>query len=138
MPLVHEKTMVISEAHLDSYGHLNHARYLELFEQARWDLITERGFGVETIRKTNTGPVILEANLKFLRELNARETIVIRSEMVSHERKVGKLAQQMLKSDGGGPACEALFTFGLFDLERRKLIEPTPAWAYAIGLTDGP
>jgi acyl-CoA thioester hydrolase len=136
MPFVHEKTIVISEAHLDSYGHLNHGRYLELFEQARWDLITERGFGIETIQKTNTGPVILEANLKFLRELNARETIVIRTEMVSHERKVGKLAQQMLKSDGGGPACEALFTFGLFDLERRKLIEPTPAWAYAIGLTD--
>jgi acyl-CoA thioester hydrolase len=137
MPVVHEKTIVISEAHLDSYGHLNHARYLELFEQARWDFITERGFGLETIRKTNTGPVILEVNLKFLRELNARETIVIRSEMVSHERKVGKIAQQMLKSDGGGSACDALITFGLFDLERRKLIEPTPAWAYAIGLTDG-
>ena len=35
-------------------------------------------------------------------------------------------------------ACEAIVTFGLFDLERRKLIEPTPAWRYAIGLDTAP
>ena len=44
MAKVFEKSIVISEAHLDSFGHLNNARYLELFEQARWDLITEGGF----------------------------------------------------------------------------------------------
>ena len=60
MPLIHEKPIAISEAHLDSFGHLNHARYFELFEQARWDIITERGFGIETINRTKTGPVILE------------------------------------------------------------------------------
>lgn len=69
MALTHEKSMLISEAHLDSFGHLNNARYLELFEQARWDLITERGFGIDTIRQTGTGPVILEVSVRFLREL---------------------------------------------------------------------
>src|SRR5579864_8644527 len=43
MPLVHDKTITIGESQLDSFGHLNNARYLELFEQARWDVITERG-----------------------------------------------------------------------------------------------
>ncbi len=134
MATVHEKTILISEAHLDSFGHLNNARYHELFEQARWDLISSRGFGIETIRRTNTGPVILEVNVKFLRELAPRETIVIRSELISYERKIGKLRQQMLKPDGD-VACEAIYTFALFDLERRKLIDPSPAWAYAVGLT---
>src|SRR3954470_11231672 len=98
--MVHEKTFVISEAHLDSFGHLNNARYLELFEQARWDLITERGYGMETILRARAGPTILEVNLRFLRELKPRETIVIRSELVSYERKVGKMRQQMLQADG--------------------------------------
>jgi thioesterase-3 len=133
MPYVHEKTIVISEAHLDSFGHVNNARYLELLEQARWDLITERGFGIEVIRSSRTGPTILEINLRFLRELGAREDVLIRTEMLSYERKVGKLRQQMVKRDGS-LACEAIFTIGLFDLERRRLIEPTPAWSYAIGL----
>ena len=134
MAPIHEKTIVISEAHLDSFGHLNHARYLELFEQARWDLITERGFGIDVIRRTKTGPTMLEVNLKFLRELAPRETVVIRSELVSYERKIGKMRQWMVKADGE-TACDGLFTFGLFDVERRKLIDPSPEWARAVGLT---
>jgi acyl-CoA thioester hydrolase len=131
---LHEKTVAISEAHLDSFGHLNNARYLELFEQARWDLITERGFGIDVIRTTLTGPTILEVTLKFLRELSARETVVIHSDLISYERKIGKFRQQMIKADGN-VACEAVFTFGLFDLRQRRLVDPTPAWAHAVGLT---
>ena len=135
MAFVHEKSIVISEAHLDSFGHMNNARYMELFEQARWDLITLRGFGIDTIRRTKTGPVVLEISVRFLRELAPREPIVIRSEMVSYERRVGKLRQWMVRADGD-VACDSIFTFGLFDLERRKLIEPTPEWAYAVGITE--
>ena len=133
MAFTQEKTIQISEAHLDSFGHLNHARYFELFEQSRWDIITERGFGIDVIRRTKTGPVILEASAKFLRELAPRETIIIRSELISYERKIGKMRQRMIKEDGD-VACEATFTFGLFDIERRRLIDPTPEWAYAVGL----
>jgi YbgC/YbaW family acyl-CoA thioester hydrolase len=133
--MVHEKTVLISEAHLDSFGHLNNARYFELLEQARWDLITERGFGIDTIRRTSTGPVVLEVQLRFRHELSPRERIVIRSELASYEGKVGTIRQEMIKPDGT-VAAEALFTFGLFDMKRRKLIEPTPAWAYAVGLTE--
>ena len=132
MAIVFDKTILISEAHLDSFGHVNNARYFELLEQARWDLITERGFGIETIRRTRTGPTILEINVRFLRELRARDVVVIRTEMISYERKIGKLRQQMLKGDD--VACEAIFTIGLFDVEKRRLIEPTPEWAFAVGL----
>jgi YbgC/YbaW family acyl-CoA thioester hydrolase len=135
MATPHEKTFVISEAHLDSFGHLNNARYLELFEQARWDLITERGFGIDMVRQTKTGPTILQIEIRFMRELSPRDVVVIRTEMLSYERKIGKLRQQIIKADAT-VACEAVFTIGLFDLERRKLIEPTPAWLRAIGLAD--
>lgn len=133
MPLIHEKPIAISESHVDSFGHLNHARYFELFEQARWDIITERGFGIETINQTKTGPVILEVNVRFMRELAPREAVVIRSELISYERKVGKFRQQIVKADGG-VACDAVFSFGLFDLERRKLVDPSPEWAHAVGI----
>ena len=79
MPFIHEKTIVISEAHLDSFGHVNNARYLELLEMARWDLITGRGFGIEKIRASRTGPTILEINIRFLRELSPRDEVVLRS-----------------------------------------------------------
>jgi acyl-CoA thioester hydrolase len=134
---VYEKRILISESHLDSFGHLNHARYLELLEQARWDLITERGFGIDVIRRTRTGPVILEVTIKYMRELGPREPVVIRSELLTYEGKVGTFRQQMVKEDGA-LACEAIFSFGLFDLERRKLIDPTLAWQFALGADVAP
>jgi acyl-CoA thioester hydrolase len=137
MPFVHEKTVIISEAHLDSFGHMNNARYLEIFEQARWDLITERGFGIDTIRRTKTGPTILEVTIKFLRELGPRDVVVVRSTLLSYERKAGRMQQQMLKG-GQDLACDAIFTFGLFDVEQRRLVEPSPAWAHAVGLDAPP
>jgi acyl-CoA thioester hydrolase len=98
-------------------------------------VITERGFGIDTIRRTKTGPVILEVTLKFVGELFPRDVVVIRSTMLAYERKVGKMSQQMLKG-GTDLVCEAVFTFGLFDIEKRRLIEPTPEWAHAVGLDE--
>ena len=137
MATIHEKAILVSESHLDSFGHLNNARYLELFEQARWDLITERGFGIDVIRKTGTGPTILGVEMRFQRELSPRDAVVIRTELVDYNGRVGRMRQQMIKADGS-VACDALFTFGLFDVQRRKLVEPTSAWAYAVGAETEP
>jgi hypothetical protein len=51
---------------------------------------------------------------------------------VSYERKVGRMRQVIVKADGT-PACEAIFAFGLFHLDERKLIAPTPEWSRAVG-----
>lgn len=125
----------VKEQHVDSYGHMNNATYLVLFEEARWEHITARGFGFSDIHRAQKGPVILEVNLKFMKELKLRENITITTEMLSYKGKIGQLKQTMLNSKGE-LACEALFTVGLFDIAQRKLIEPTPEWKKAVGLED--
>ena len=47
--------------------------------------------------------------------------------------RIARMRQQMIKSDGA-VACDATFTFGLFDMGRRRLIDPTPEWAHAVGV----
>src|SRR5690606_9893424 len=121
--------------HIDTLGHVNNATYLALLEEARWDLITRRGFGLKEIQETQTGPVILEVNLKFLKEIRLRETIKITTELTSYEGRVGIMVQKMIKPDGE-LAAEAKFTFGLFDLKARKLIPPTPQWKQAVGFDE--
>ena len=122
----------ILETHLDFFGHVNNAVYLQLFEEARWEAITERGFGVDTIRRLQQGPVILSVELKFLKELRLREEIVIQTDFLAYEGKVGRLLQKMINAKGE-VACEAVFVFGLFDLQARKLLEPTREWRKACG-----
>lgn len=129
----HQYTLVIREFHLDSFGHVNHAKYLELFEEARWDLVTGRGYGYAEVQKTRLGPVILEAKLRYQKELRLRETVTITTQLLDYSSRVGTLAHEALTSLGQ-PACVAEVKFGLFDLEKRKLISPTPEFRRAIGL----
>lgn len=125
--------ITIKEHHVDSLGHMNNATYLALYEEARWEAITHKGFGFKEIQLTQQGPVILEVNLKFIREVRLREKLTITLELVSYQGKIGQMKQQMVKEDGT-LASEAIFTFGLFDMKLRKLIEPTDQWKKAVGL----
>ncbi len=123
--------VLIRESHLDSYGHVNNATYLTLFEEARWELITQKGYGYHRVHETGLGPVILEIQLRFMRELKLRENIKITLHLVSYEGKIAKVKQQMIKPNGE-VAAELLATVGLFDLKARKLISPTEEWLKAV------
>lgn len=134
MNTVFEYEVLIQEFHLDSFGHVNNAAYVELYEEARWDFITKNGFGLDYIKQHQVGPVILDLKVRFKRELLNREKIKITSktlEIVSP--KIMVLEQQMLKPDGK-VASEATFTIGFFDMKNRKLIDAGPEWLKAIGL----
>jgi YbgC/YbaW family acyl-CoA thioester hydrolase len=125
--------ITILETHIDFMGHMNNATYLQIFEEARWDFVTQRGYGFQKIQETKQGPIILDVALKFLKEVRLREKIKVTMELVDYSGKVGHIRQQMLKADGT-VAAEAVFAFGLFDMKARKLLEPTPEWKRAVGL----
>lgn len=125
--------MTILEHHLDTFGHVNNARYIEIFEQARWDLITKNGFGLKEVLEKKIGPVILELKCRFAREVRLREKIRVETTLLSYEKKIGKLSQKMFNSKNV-VASEAEFTIALWDTVARKLITPTPEWMKAIGL----
>lgn len=131
----HLYEITIHERHLDTFGHVNNATYLELLEEARWDIITRNGFGLEEIRRRQQGPTILEIKLKFQREIKNRERITIKSWTDSYVGKVCKFTQQML-NERGEVSCEATFVLALFDLQARKLLQPTPEWRRALGLPE--
>lgn len=136
MPEVHRYTRQIHETDLDLFGHVNNAAYLSILEEARWDLITRRGYGLNRILELRQGPTILEIDIKYLRELTNRESVTIETVLVDYPSKVGHMRQTILKADGAA-ASEATLTFGLFDLRARKLIVPTPEWAQAVGIESG-
>ncbi len=130
---IHDYELLIHEQHLDTFGHVNNAAYLQILEEARWDLITRNGYGLEEIRKHGIGPVVLEVQLRFRRELRNRQRVRIRSWVEGYSGKVGQFTQHILDEEEQ-VCCEASFTVGLFDLAARRLVPPTPEWLTALGL----
>ncbi|MFP5492223.1 MAG: acyl-CoA thioesterase [Bacteriovoracia bacterium] len=122
----------VKEFHLDTFGHVNNAMYLVLYEEARWDFITTNGFGLDRIKADKMGPVIIEAQVKFKRELVNREWINIQSRPGEVNGKLMEINQQIVRPDGK-VASEAKFLVGFMDLKERKLIVPPQDWLKACG-----
>ena len=131
---IHEYSVKILEDHLDTFGHVNNAVYLQLFEEARWDIIATRGYGLEKIHAMQIGPTILEINIKFRREIRNREMVKIRTWAIKQTPKIITL-RQVIINQSGAEACVAEFAIGLFDMKLRKLINSTPEWLAALGMS---
>lgn len=132
LPIPHRYQFFVKESHLDTFGHVNHATYLQLLEEARWEMITERQYGLERIHETKIGPIILEAHIRYLRELKLRQKISIETSFSNLSRKIALIHQRMLDEEGR-VCAEAEFKMGLLDLSIRKLIPATQEWITAMG-----
>jgi thioesterase III len=116
----------IREGQLDVFGHVNNAIYLELFEEARWEILTQRGYGLDQMLETDEGIVVLRADVKFLRELRNRDQIAIDMMVNKVTGKLCTLKQTMRKGDK--VCAEATFLMGFWDMQGRKLMLPTEKW----------
>lgn len=142
----YEKTIL--EHHLDTLGHVNNSKYLEIFEEARWDLSTKAGFGLKTFQKIKKGPIVLSLTLDFKKEIMNRQKILIVTQVkeISKNYKFITLDQKIYDYTDWYIAksqnLEASFYTELevktacFDLESRKLIPPTKQWLKALELID--
>ncbi|KAB8033532.1 acyl-CoA thioesterase [Fluviispira multicolorata] len=129
----YEYEIQIKENHLDTFGHVNNAVYLQLCEEARWEIITENGFGIQEIQQLGIGPVILEVNIKFQKELKLREKIKISTQCIAIRGKVLEIQHEIMNEKN--EICSiALFTIGIFDTKKRKIISPIPLWYKSIGV----
>ena len=115
----------VLETHLDTFGHINNATYLTLFEQARWEILENNNFGLKFIQSSQKGPVILKIEIAYKKEVSLREQMTIETSYVKKVNpKVIRLKQQMLNSNKD-ICCEATFDIGFMDLSKRKLIRFT-------------
>tara|TARA_R110002124_G_scaffold97447_2_gene242408 strand:- start:1451 stop:1846 length:396 start_codon:yes stop_codon:yes gene_type:complete len=116
---IYKKT--IKEHHLDFMGHVNNAVYLTILEEARWEFLKNQNYTMQDIKDTGIAPIILECNIKFIKELILRQEIIIKSQVTSFDGKIG-IMQQNIFNENDVLCSSAKFTFGFFDVKARKLI----------------
>lgn len=119
---------------LDTQGHLNQAVYLQYSEHARWELLRAAGIQQNDLIAGGIGPVVVEVNVKFLRELRGGEEVDVTCELAWAEGKVFQFKQQILKKDGT-VCADIVVVGGILDLQARKLV-PNPAERLAAVASD--
>jgi YbgC/YbaW family acyl-CoA thioester hydrolase len=125
--------LTVKEKHLDCFGHVNNAVYLELYEEARWELIQNGAWGLERIQREKRGPVVLELTLKFKRELKNRDQIVIKTQLKSITKNKIMHVEQWMENLEGEELSRLSLTLGMMDLVERKLMIFPEDWVRALG-----
>lgn len=119
---MHETQFKIRSTQVDSFGHLNNAAYLEIYEWARWEWAEDFGMGLEAqAKEKRIGPAVLHVDLSFFKELVMHETITVRTWVDGNEGLKGFVCQEMIKADGA-VASHMRMTFVMFHLDKRRVV----------------
>ncbi|KAB2349629.1 acyl-CoA thioesterase [Actinomadura rudentiformis] len=106
---------------LDTQGHLNQAVYMQYAEHARWECLRAAGLPGDKLLATGVGPVTLETNLKFRRELRGGDEVDVTCRFVFGDGKTFRIEQEIRRTDGT-VAAEITSVCGLLDLTERRLL----------------
>jgi len=68
---------------LDAYGHVNHAVFLNYYEQARVEYLEQRNISFESLWREGFVFVIVRAEVDYIKPLRNGERIVISGEIVN-------------------------------------------------------
>lgn len=119
------KTIKIRGYHCDSYGHLNNARYLELFEEARWSLLEEANI-IQPLKERGLLFFIVNINVNYRRAVDDGFTIEIHTQTDEIKRKTISFKQTMYEKGSDTVLSDAIVTFVLFDPDQGKAITIDP------------
>jgi thioesterase-3 len=111
--------IIIRGYHMDVFGHMNNARYLELMEEARWQYIDATHFQ-ETLTKKNWGFAVVNVNINFKKEIYANDTISFEIEVIRMGNSSMTLEQRMVRKKTGELCAVAEVTFVMLNLENHR------------------
>ena len=112
---------------LDTQGHLNWAEYLHYAEHARWSCLAAAGVSQDKLIASGFGPAVLDACVKFKRELRAGDEIDVTCAFVFSGGKTFQVVQDFLRPPDTTLAASLTSTNGLLDLTARRLLDDPAA-----------
>lgn len=93
LPL-HETRVAVRSYELDSFGHLNHAVYLNYFEHARFQALTDRGFSPWVMKERDEAVHVVRIEVDYRVEAFLGQEMVVRTRAESARNTSMVLAQE--------------------------------------------
>ena len=89
----------IRNYHIDSYGHVNNAVYVQFLEDARTDFFDYMGFSLSCLASKNIFIYITEINIKYLKPGFLDDIIVVTASVEKMSRVRITWLQEIFKKD---------------------------------------
>jgi len=99
MAKIYTHQLEVRAYELDSFGHVNHANYLHYLETARWKMLGEENFTLETFKKWDRWPVIANLDIQYLKPIFMNETITIETHLAGYKTSSMQIEQVIKRGD---------------------------------------
>ena len=118
--------ITVRSSHIDMFGHVNNARYIEFLEWDRVQMAADLGVDFMGMVAEGIGPAVVHLEINYRKEASMGDILIIRSQPIEIKNgKVGIIKQTITNKKTGEIICDALVTFVMFDLRQRKSV-PMP------------
>jgi acyl-CoA thioester hydrolase len=113
---------------IDANGHVAGSVLLQYSQHARWECLRAAGIDQHALLAHGTGPVSLEENIRYHREVRAGDELDVTCAFVFGDAKTYRIQQELRRTDGVLVA-EVSTLGGLLDLINRRLLpDPADRW----------
>jgi len=117
----HRTRLAVRGYHLDVYGHVNNARYLEFLEEARWRFFEEQTI-IDDITGEELAMVVVNININYRRAALIHEELEVSTEITRVGNKSFVIHQEIALAETGELIADTDGTFVLFDNRTGKTV----------------
>ncbi|MCP1313386.1 MULTISPECIES: thioesterase family protein [unclassified Halomonas] len=105
--------------HLDGYGHVNNARYLEFMEEGRWAFFDDHAELIRELNRAGRAFVVVNLNIDYKRAAVQNDDLCVLTGILDVGERSARCHHRILTSDGKVVA-QADLTFVLLDLKANE------------------
>ncbi|WP_434630916.1 acyl-CoA thioesterase [Chromobacterium sp. CV08] len=119
--MAHHTRIKVRGYHLDLFGHVNNARYLEFLEEARWNSFEDSGT-LPQFLQSGLGLAVVNINIDYNRPATMGEMLLIETTVKSIGNRSAVIHQRVLLDGSDTLVAEADVTFVVFDTRAGKAV----------------
>lgn len=112
--------IVVRGYHVDMYGHVNNARYLEFLEEGRWASL-EANVDLAKWAARGLGFMVVNININYRRAVGPGERLLVSTALEKIGSRSATLKQEITLTGSGDTVVDALVTFVIGD-KQGKLV----------------
>ena len=121
---MHTLPIKIRGYHLDGYGHVNNARYLEFMEEGRWSLF-EQFVDLQTLEAEGHAYVVVNIEIAYRRAANMHDKLRLETRLTAFNRRHITVQQHLYHEGTGKLITDATVTLAVMSVKsgRSQVIE---------------
>ena len=106
--------------HLDGYGHVNNARYLEFMEEGRWGFFDDHPALIKELHQAGKAFVVVNLNIDYCKAALDGDDLVVLTGMIRVGERSAICHHQIVRQGDNALVAQADLTFVLLDIKANK------------------